>query len=126
MNQTREAGVPTASPNEVAWRVDEYRQMGYERQAMPHIVYHPPWDLCPWPGCGFKIAGIDFQLETADSASYSGQLAAWWQGPGLVGRCPKCGQYVLFGFNDKRGVSDPKASGLVVLPDDWYQKAYVL
>ena len=126
MSQTKETATPTVSADEAARRVIEYRRMGFERKAMPHIVYHPPWDVCPWPGCGFKIAGIDFQLETGDAASYSSQLAAWWQGAGLVGRCPGCDQYVLFGFNDKRSVADPKVAGLVVLPDDWYQKAYVL
>jgi hypothetical protein len=126
MSQTSEPAIPTVPPDEVARRVEEYRRMGFERKSMPHIIYHPPWDLCPWPGCGFKIAGIDFQLETGDSANYSRQMAAWWQGTGLVGRCPGCDHYVLFGFNDKRCVTDPNAAGLVVLPDDWYQRAYVL
>ena len=125
MSQTKETATPTVPANEVARRVSEYRRMGFERKAMPHIIYHPPWDLCPWPGCGFKIAAIDFQLETGDPASYAAQLSAWWQGAGLVGRCPGCNQYVLFGFNDKRCVSDPQASGLVVLPDDRYQRSYV-
>ena len=106
MNQTSEIANPSLSADEVAPRVDEYRRMGFERRAMPHIIYHPPWDVCPWPGCGFKIAGVDFQLETADSANYSSLLAAWWQGSGLVGRCPGCDQYVLFGFNDKRCVTE--------------------
>ncbi len=126
MNQTKEIVIPTASANEVAQRVREYRRMGFERKAMPHIVYHSPWDICPWPGCGFKIGGIDFQLETGDSANYTNQLAAWWQGAGLVGRCPGCNQYVLFTFNDKRCVADPKDGGLVVLPDDWHQRAYIV
>jgi len=53
-------------------------------------------------------------------------LAAWWQGPGLAGRCPGCGRYVLFGMTGKQSVQDPAASGLTVLPDDWYQHAYVI
>ncbi len=126
MNQTTPTLMSTVSADEAARRVDEYRRMGFERKAMPHIIYRPPWDICPWPGCGFKIGGIDFQLETSDSPEYSRQLAAWWQGAGLVGRCPGCRQFVLFGINDKRCVSDPSAPGLVVLPDDWYQRAYIL
>ncbi len=125
MSQSTKAAIPTVSPDEVARRIAEYRKIGFERKAMPHIIYHPPWDLCPWPGCGFKIAAIDFQLETGDAANYASQLAAWWLGAGLVGRCPGCNHHVLFGFNDKRCVTDPKAGGLVVLPDDWYQRAYV-
>jgi hypothetical protein len=121
MSRSTETAVPTVSPEEVARRISEYRRIGFQRNAKAHIIYHPPWDLCPWPGCGFKIAGIDFQLETGDPA----QLSAWWLGAGLVGRCPGCNQYVLFAFNDKKCVTDPKAAGLVVLPDDWYQRAYV-
>jgi hypothetical protein len=45
---------------------------------------------------------------------------------GIVGRCPGCGQYVLFTQTDKQQVGDdPLASGLAVLPDDWYQNAYI-
>jgi len=125
MNQSTQTASPAVPSVEVARRVAEYRRMGFERKAMPHIIYHPPWDLCPWSGCGFKIAAIDFQLETGDPASYTSQLTAWWLGAGLVGRCPGCKQFVLFGFHDKRCVTDPKAGDLVLLPDDWYQRAYV-
>jgi hypothetical protein len=107
-------------------RVAEYRRQGFEHQAMPHIIYHGSHALCPWPGCGYRIAGIDFQLEQQDQAFYNRALAAWWQGAGLVGKCPGCGQYVLFGMNDKQGVQDPTAAGHVVLPDDWPQRAYIL
>jgi hypothetical protein len=126
MNQSTPTVLSGVSADEAARRVGEYRRVGFERKAMPRIIYHPPWDVCPWPGCGFKIAGIDFQLKTSDSAGYSRQLAAWWQGAGLVGRCPGCGQFVLFGMDDKRCVSDPGEHGLTVLPDDWYQRAYIL
>jgi hypothetical protein len=125
MNKTAAATHPAVSPEETARRIDEYRRMGWERKAMPHIIYHPPWDVCPWHGCGFRIAGIDFQLETGDAAAYASQLAAWWLGSGLVGRCPRCNQFVLFGFRDKQCVTDPTAPGLVVLPDDWFHRAYV-
>jgi hypothetical protein len=112
-------------PEEVARRVAEYRRLGFEHRAMPHVVYHGPWVLCPWPGCGFRLAGIDFQLESGDTASYTAGLAAWWQGPGLVGRCPGCQKYVLFSMSGKQCVEDPAAAGLVVLPDDWFERAYV-
>jgi hypothetical protein len=114
------------SPEEVARRSAEYRRQGFERKTMPHIIYHGNHIGCPWPGCGYQIAGIDFQLDNYDTAFHNQALAAWWQGPGLVGRCPGCDQYVLFGFNDKQSVVDPNAGGLVVLPDDWHQKAYIL
>ena len=126
MNNSTEMITPALPPEEMARRIAEYLRMGFEQRAMPHIVYHGPWILCPWPGCGFKIAGIDFQLETGDPNQYAAYLAAWWQGAGLVGRCPGCQQYVLFTVNDKTCVADPVSAGLSVLPDDWFKKAYIL
>lgn len=115
------------TPEVEAQRLSEYRRLGGEQRAMPHIVYHGIQVSCPWPGCGFRIAGIDFQLEKLnDAARYTEWLAAWWQGPGLVGRCPGCGQYVLFGMTEKRAVPDPSAFSVAPLPDDWYQTAYVI
>jgi hypothetical protein len=43
-----------------------------------------------------------------------------------VGRCPGCGEYVLFGMDKKQAVRDPVAAGLVVLPDDWVKDAYLI
>jgi hypothetical protein len=120
--ETNQSAVP---PDEVARRIAEYRRLGFEHRAMPHIIYHGPWVLCPWPGCGFRLTGIDFQVEMGDPAMHAAYLTAWWQGPGLVGRCPGCQNYVLFGMSDKKCVADPQAPGLTVLPDDWFQRAYV-
>ena len=126
MSQATSPGPPAVSPEEVERRLAEYRWQGYQHQAMPHIVYHGSHLICPWPGCGYRIIGIDFQLEKLnDPPRYQQLLYAWWQGPGLVGRCPGCKQYVLFAMTDKRAVPDANAGGLTVLPDDWYQKAYI-
>jgi hypothetical protein len=127
MKGTAQAASHAVPPEEVERRIAEYRARGLERRARPHIVYHDPFIVCPWPGCGYRIAGIDFPLEKLqDPARYSQLLAAWWQGPGLVGRCPGCGQYVLFTMDKKQAVQDPAAAGLVVLPDDWFQNAYLI
>jgi hypothetical protein len=116
---------PEAVPSEeVARRIAEYRRQGFERKTIAHLVYHGAH--ISWPGCGYQIAGIAFPLETYAPAFHNQAVAAWWQGPGLVGRCPGCGQYVLFGFNDKQTVADPNTGGFVVLPDDWHQRAHVL
>ncbi len=116
----------SVSSDEEKYWIDEYRREGYNRQAMPHIVYHDPFHLCPWPGCGFKIAAVDFQVEKISDAGQKKELlAAWWQGPGFVGRCPGCGKYVLFSMDSKRAVADPAAQGLKLLPEDWYQTAYI-
>jgi hypothetical protein len=120
---TKPEAVP---PEEVARRIAEYRRQGFERKTMPHIIYHGTHIACPWPCCGYQIAGIDFQLENYDTAFHNQALAAWWQGPGLVGRCPGCGQLVLFDFNGKQTVADPNVGAFLMLPDDWYQKAYIL
>lgn len=90
---------------------------------MPHITYHHQ-PLCPWPGCEFSITAMDFQVENWPGL-YAGLITAW-HAAGLVGRCPGCGQHVLFTLTGKQALtSDPVAIGLVVLPDDWYQNAYV-
>lgn len=90
---------------------------------MPHVTYtiNP---LCPWPGCGFSIKAIDFQVENLPARNQE-FLAAWYS-VGIVGRCPGCGQYVLFTQTDKQQVlDDPILAGKAVLPDDWYQNAYI-
>ncbi len=95
---------------------------------MPHVVYLIPSIACPWPGCGFQIELVDFQLEKmGDPALYARVMSAWGPqaGFGVVARCPGCGQYVLFSASDKQAVADPHATGLPVLPDDWHLKAYI-
>src|SRR5882724_115945 len=95
MSRVTDAAPATVPPEEVQRRLVEYRQQGFERQAMPHGVYQEPYLVCPWPGCGFRIAAVDFQIEkTGDPGLYKNVIAAWWQGPGVVGRCPGCGKYV--------------------------------
>jgi hypothetical protein len=127
MSRVAHAPDKNVSPEEEQRRLDEYRQQGFGYRTMPHIIYHGAQQLCPWPGCGFRIAGIDFQLEKmADPKRYAELLAAWWQGPGLAGRCPSCGHYVLFALSGKQQVADPESSGYALLPDDWFQKAYIL
>jgi hypothetical protein len=71
--------------------------------------------------------GIDFRLDVqGDTSRQADWLAAWWNGPGLVGRCPRCGRYVLFGLEGKRAVSDPSPWGAAVLPDSWHEKAHIV
>lgn len=126
MNQVADLASSAVPAEEVAHRVAEYKRLGFANRAKPHVVYHGPWVLCPWPSCGYPLAGIDFQLETGDAAAYQAYLAAWWQGSGLVGKCPACQQYVLFSATDKKCVTDTHAAGLALLPEDWIQRAYVL
>ncbi len=125
MSRVRDASPSAVPAEEVERRLAEYRRQGFEHQAMPHGVYQEPFLLCPWPGCGLRIAAVDFQVEqAADPALYRSVLAAWWQGPGVVGRCPGCSRHVLFSMRQKKAVSDP--SGMTVLPDDWHQSAYIV
>jgi hypothetical protein len=95
---------------------------------MPHVVYLAGAILCPWLGCGYRIELVDFQLELAgDTAFYAKVLAEWGQRSdfGLVGRCPGCGHFVLFGLKEKKPIDDPSSSGLPVLPDNWHLSAYI-
>jgi hypothetical protein len=126
MNRTIPEQDKSVSEKERRYWTEEYRREGYKRQAMPHMVYQNPFQLCPWEGCGFRIASIDFQLEKiSDRELKKALLAAWWQGPGFVGRCPRCGQYVLYSMDGKQVISDSQAQGFAMLPDDWYQNAFV-
>jgi hypothetical protein len=112
---------------EMERRIVEYRQQGVERQAVPHGIYQDPFIVCPWGACGYRIAAIDFQLEKhADPALYARAVAAWWQGPGIVARCPGCRNHVLFSMTQKQPMTDPAAAGLAVLPDGWDQNAYIV
>ena len=119
---------PSAVPaEEVERRLAEYRRQGFEHQGIPHGVYQDPYVLCPWPGCGFRIAAVDFQIEkSGDPGLYQNVITAWWQGPGVVGCCPGCGRHVLYSMTEKKAVSDPVAAGMMVLPDDWHQTAYIV
>src|SRR5207237_322161 len=83
----------------VARRIDEYRRSAFAGRLPPQVVYQGAGQLCPWPGCGYRVAGIRFNLERMGGpATYENWLAGWWQGPGLVARCPGCKRYVLFGL----------------------------
>jgi hypothetical protein len=114
-------------PEEVSRRVAEYRRLGFQRQAPAHVVYREEHLDCPWAGCDFRIAGISFRLELqGDAAAQARWLAAWWNGPGLVGRCPGCGRHVLFSLDGKRAVNDLAPWGAAALPDDWHQKAHIV
>jgi hypothetical protein len=110
--------VTPVSPEEVERRLAEYRRMGYARKAPAQVVYHEPFIACPWPGCGLRINGIRFQLEKWKELEDQ-LLDSWWRGPGLIGRCPRCGQYVLFALTSKAAVTDPSSFHCVLLPDDW-------
>jgi hypothetical protein len=114
-------------PEETARRLAEYRRLGYQRQAPAHVVYAGEHLVCPWAGCDYRIEGINFRLDLqGDAPAVARWLAAWWTGPGLVGRCPACGHFVLFSLDAKQAVADPAAWGTVVLPDDWHQKAHLV
>lgn len=127
MSHTTTDAPAAVSPEEVERRIAEYRRLGFEHRAPAHVVYHGPHQVCPWPDCGYRIAGIGFQLDQmGDPVVHEQWLEAWWQGPGLVGPCPGCRRLVLFGMSDKRAVADRAALKTPVLPDDWYQTAYLV
>jgi hypothetical protein len=113
-------------PEEVARRIAEMRRLAYKGKSPPMVVYHPPDQPCPWPGCGYRISGIAFQLERMVSPEQmDSYLASWWLGPGLVGRCPHCRQLVLFDVLHKEAVSEDANLHVPRLPDDWHERAHV-
>jgi hypothetical protein len=127
LNNTGNLTTPAVALEEIERRIEEYRRLGWERRGPAHVVYHNEDLPCPWPDCEARIAGIDFQLDKMGShTTYERLLSAWWQGPGLVGHCPKCGRPVLFGLQRKEKSSDTPSRGNAVLPDNWHQKAHII
>lgn len=89
---------------------------------MPYAVYCGDTILCPWPGCGFRIELIDFQLETINDPTFYALVMSHWghqSDYGLIGRCPDCRQFVRYGLTEKNIVADPAQTILPILPDDW-------
>lgn len=108
-------------------RIAEYRRLGFERKAAAQVVYHESAIVCPWPGCGQQIEGIHFKLdEWVESAKRLELFEAWWKGPGLVGRCPKCRNFVQFSITGKTKVEDPAGLASRLLPDDWHCHAHLV
>ncbi len=95
---------------------------------MPHAAYRNANVWCPWPGCGYRIELIDFQLELGGNPPFYSQVMINWglPGYGLIGQCPGCRQYVLFRPSDKQPFDNPNMSTLPLLPDDWPQHAFVV
>jgi len=124
MSEASTATLQTVPPEEVARRIAEMRQIAFQGRAPAVVVYHPPDQPCPWPGCGYRIAGISFSLEKMVSPDRMDEyLAAWWLGPGLIARCPGCRRLVLFDVLRKDAVPDPPSVKAPQLPDNWHEKA---
>lgn len=127
MTLTTNIDLPAVPAEEVNRRIDEYRRLGMTRKAPAQVVYQGSNVSCPWAGCVCKIAGIHFQLEKlTDPELYERLLTAWWQGPGLAGKCPGCGRDVLFSVTGKKAVADPSKLTNERLADDWHEKAHLV
>ncbi len=127
MNIINQSNLDAPSPAEVARRVNEFRALGFARRAPAQVVYQEAYVLCPWPGCGHRIDGIRFQLEHwCEPALLERLLEAWWKGPGLIGRCPKCSQWVLFGPTEKTAAMELDKWKAVVLPEEWQTNAHIV
>lgn len=113
------------SPEEAARRIAEFRRLGFERGLPVQVVYQDPYIVCPWPGCDMRINGIQFHLEKWPDLQ-NRLFEAWWQGPGLAGRCPKCTRHVLFTLTSKSAVPELSSLGAAILPDDWTEKAHLV
>lgn len=117
---------PSVSSEEVESRIKAYRRLGFEHRSPAVMVYPAAQQLCPWTDCGITITAIDFRLnDMGDVSQREKWLAAWWQGSGLVARCPGCRRYVLFGYEEKHTVDNLAGFEEVVLPDDWARTAQI-
>src|SRR5438128_269880 len=126
MNRSTPQAVPTVAAEEVQRRIAEYRRLSFLGHLPAQVVYHDPYVACPWPGCGLRIAGINFQLDRmGDADQVARWLASWWNGPGLVARCPGCKHHVLYDVTCKQAVTNPtEVAPASLLPEDWHEKAH--
>jgi hypothetical protein len=128
MNRSTTEAAVAVPPEEVQRRIAEYRRLSFLGHLPAQVVYQDPHSACPWPGCGLRIAGINFQLDKmGDPDKVARWLASWWNGPGLVARCPGCKRYVLYDVTCKQAVATPTAMGQdTLLAEDWDQKAHLV
>jgi hypothetical protein len=118
--------LPRVDPQEIERMTADYCRLAYEKKAMPHGMFEDPYIVCPWSGCGFRITGVDFHIERMGNPPFYAQvIQGWWLGPGIAARRPGCGNYVHFSVGKKQTVADPLAAGLVTLPDNWHQIAFL-
>ncbi len=114
-------------PEEIERRLAEFRQAALQGRLPVQVVYQPPAQGCPWKGCDYRIAGIRFNLDKmGDAQELERWLVSWWQGPGLLARCPGCHRIVLLGLQNKEAITDPATTNALALPDNWHQAAYLV
>ena len=76
--------------------------------------------------CDQPMQAIDFRLEDYGRSVHDPLVRAWWNDVGFVGRCPRCGGWVLFTIRAKKGITVEEAAGYPQLPDDWSTNATLL
>jgi hypothetical protein len=127
MNRTADISTEQVPSEEVERRVEEYRQLGYLRRLPAQVVYPESQWKCPWAGCSFAIAAIHFQIEKmAGTDTQDRLLDAWWKGQGLVGKCPSCNRYVLYGLREKRAIEDSTSVSEALMPEQWQEIAHLV
>jgi len=68
---------------------------------------------------------IDFKLELhGDPEAIDKPLVrSWWEGRGLVGRCPACSNWIRFTTLGMEGIPEDRADQYPRLPDNWHAVA---
>jgi hypothetical protein len=100
-----------------------YRDGGLRVTASPHVHYDE--STCPHPGCSRHMEWIDFKLELHGDPEgiYKPLVRAWWDGSGIVGRCPSCKEWIRFTTLKMEAVDDNIAAKYQQLPDNWHTLA---
>lgn len=79
---------------------------------------------CPW-GCGLRFGSVAFNVESYPLSRDRKRALfyAFYEGKGIVGRCPGCGREVSFSW--RRGISKPLCEkGEIPLPENWSDFAH--
>ncbi len=100
-----------------------YREGGLRAMASPRVHYDDA--ECPHEDCAHKMEWIDFKLELHGDPEriYKPLVKAWWEGNGIVGRCPSCQGLIQFTTLGMKAIEETAAQHSARLPGNWSEIA---
>ena len=108
----------TSTPAELEILDRFYREGGLCVMASPHVHRDDP--NCPPPDCDHQMEWIDFKLELPGDpgGSYKPLVRSWWEGPGFIGRCPSCRNWIRFRTLGMEAIPEDHADQYPRLPEN--------
>jgi len=102
----------TLSPAEMEILDRFCREGGLGAMMSPQVRYDGPG--CPHSSCWHRMEWIDFKLELRGDLEgvYKPLVRAWWEGTGLLGRCPVCHEWIRFTTFEMETVDEALRPGI--------------